>query len=368
MEQIERPDVARELVLPGDLLSEDVRNFRAGHSTFKEEGKIYAAQLGIKSQRANYLNVIPLRGPYIPRPDDLVIGTVIGISPSTWLIGINSPYPAPLHVNEVPWRVDFGETAQYLNIGDSILVKVFSVDEIRRIQVSMKNRQSRKLHGGYIVKITPSKVPRVIGKNGSMISMIKHETRCRMFVGQNGCIWLDGEPLDVLKAVQAVNLIEENAHKLGLTDRIKKFLMEGSETERPYTKREGSGVHGEPAGESPGEGAEHRISPERPGIHKPGEDRSDVETEKGDVRDAGAGERRTENASPQMAPPRNPAIEGTQAVTWDRHPGQTGVHEEHGEQPVDPAAAVTVEKGSAPDQLDREKSTGHDYNDKSDEE
>ncbi len=239
MEHKDRPNVVRELVLPGDLLSDDGKNLRAGQSTFKEGGKIYAAQLGLKSQRSSFLNVIPLKGAYIPRPDDLLIGTVIGISPSTWLIDINSPYPAPLHVNEVPWRVDFGETSQYLNIGDSLLLKVFSVDEIKRIQVSMKNRQSRKLHGGHLVKITPSKVPRIIGKNGSMISMIKKETRCRMFVGQNGCIWLDGDPLDVLKAVQAVNLIEENAHKMGLTDRVKEFLTEQMTKEKPYVKREG---------------------------------------------------------------------------------------------------------------------------------
>ena len=239
MEQKERPDTVRELVLPGDLLSDDAKNIKAGHSTFKEEGKIYAAHLGLKSLRSGFMNVIPLKGPYIPRPDDLIIGTVMGISPSTWLIDINSPYPAPLHVNEVPWRVDFGETARYLTIGDSILIKVFSVDEIKRIQVSMKNRQSRKLHGGHLVKITPSKVPRVIGKSGSMISMIKSGTHCRMFVGQNGCIWLDGEPLDVLKAVQAVQLIEENAHKMGLTDRVKDFLAEHATKEKPYTKREG---------------------------------------------------------------------------------------------------------------------------------
>jgi exosome complex component RRP4 len=258
MEQNERPSTVRELVLPGDLLSKDDRDLRAGHSTFKEDGNIYAAQLGIKSLRSNYLNVIPLKGAYIPRADDLIVGTVIGISPSTWLVDINSPYPAPLHVNEVPWRVDFGDTAQYLNIGDSILVNVFNVDEIMRIQVSMKNRQSRKLHGGHIVKITPSKVPRVIGKNGSMISMIKRETRCRMFVGQNGCIWLDGEPLDVLKAVQAVQLIEKNAHKMGLTDRVKAFLQEQDgggkpDDEKPYTKNVGDTPVETPPGAVTGE-------------------------------------------------------------------------------------------------------------------
>ena len=83
---------------------------KPGAGTYVHDGKVYAAQLGIKSVKSNFVNVIPLGGRYIPAPGDSVIGKVEDIGPSNWLIDINSPYPAPLHVNEVPWRVEFGDT------------------------------------------------------------------------------------------------------------------------------------------------------------------------------------------------------------------------------------------------------------------
>jgi exosome complex component RRP4 len=84
----------------------------------------------------------------------------------------------------------------------------------------------RKLVGGHIIDISHSKVPRVIGKGGSMISLIKKYTRCRMFVGQNGRIWIDGEPEEIFLAAKAIEKIENEAHVIGLTDAMNKYLSE----------------------------------------------------------------------------------------------------------------------------------------------
>jgi len=140
------------------------------------------------------------------------------------LVDINSPYPAPLHVNEVPWRVEFGDTARYLNVGDVLLSKILIVDETKRVQVTMKEPGLRKLQGGQIIEITHSKVPRVIGKGGSMIQMIKSFTNCRIFVGQNGRIWLDGEIDNIVYAIRAIKMIEEEAQTVRLTERVKEYL------------------------------------------------------------------------------------------------------------------------------------------------
>ncbi len=214
---------SREIVVPGDLLS-DSPELKAGTGAFREKGRIYAAQIGIKSIRGNYVNVVPLAGKYIPKAGDMVIGVIIDIGPSNWLTDINCPYPAPLHVNDVPWRVDFGDTARYLNIGNSILVKVLKVDETKRIQLTLKEQGLRKLTSGRIIEIPHSKVPRVIGKGGSMISMLKNYTNTRMFVGQNGRIWIDGEPENIRLAVEAITMIDREAHLLGLTEKVKEFL------------------------------------------------------------------------------------------------------------------------------------------------
>jgi len=212
----------REIVIPGDLL--DASGLKAGSGAYAVDGKVFAAQLGIKSVKSNFVNVIPLGGRYIPATGDSVIGKVIDIGPSNWLIDINSPYPAPLHVNEVPWRVEFGDTSKYLNVGDTLLAKVLMVDETKRVQVTMKEQGLRKLSGGQVIDISYTKVPRVIGKGGSMIQLIKSHTNCRIFIGQNGRIWLDGEIESMVTAIHAIRMIEEGAQESRLTEKVKEYL------------------------------------------------------------------------------------------------------------------------------------------------
>jgi exosome complex component RRP4 len=214
----------RELVIPGDHLSEE--ELKSGMGTYSDSGKIYASRLGVKNIRAGYINVVPLGGRYIPRPGDYVIGNIVDIGPSNWLVDINAPYPAPLHVNDVPWRVEFGDTARFLKIGDMILIKIQNVDEIKRVHVTLNDHDLRKLSGGRITEISHSKVPRVIGKGGSMITLIKRFTKCRMFVGQNGRIWIDGDPADIMVAQSVIEKIDAEAQVSGLTESIKGFLEE----------------------------------------------------------------------------------------------------------------------------------------------
>ena len=139
-------------------------------------------------------------------------------------MNINAPYPAPLHVNEVPWKVEFGDTSRYLSIGHVVILKVLSVDESRKISVTMKDSGLRRIEGGRLVKISHSKVSRVIGKSGSMISMLKNMTDCRITVGQNGMIWVDGDDENADVAAQAIMMIEEKAQSGNLTDKIKEFI------------------------------------------------------------------------------------------------------------------------------------------------
>ena len=74
------------------------------------------------------------------------------------------------------------------------------------------------------MEIAHSKVPRVIGKKGSMISLIKSYTKCRMFVGQNGRIWIDGDVDDIFNAIRVIKRIEEEAQVMGLTESVKSML------------------------------------------------------------------------------------------------------------------------------------------------
>ncbi len=228
MRRAKGPDgrpLPRELVVPGQVIADD-GGVRPGMGAYRDGGRIMAATMGIKNVAGGYASVIPLGGQYVPRVGDVVVGRITDIGPSNWLVDINSPYPAPMHVNEVPWHVEFGETSHFLKPGDAIIVKIARVTEAKRVQVSMQGPGLRKLQGGQLVEVPHSRVPRIIGTNGSMISTIKKYTGCRLVVGQNGLIWIDGTPDDILLSMAAVRLIVEGAHAYGLTNKVKEFLME----------------------------------------------------------------------------------------------------------------------------------------------
>jgi exosome complex component RRP4 len=228
-ESVKRPmgpdgkPLPREIVVPGETIAAD--DHRPGLGSYRTEGQVISATLGIKNVDNTYASVIPLGGQYIPRVGDVVIGQIEDVGPSNWLIEINSPYPAPMHVNEVPWHVEFGETTDYMKAGDAVIVRVARVTEVGRVQVSMEGPGLRKLQGGHLIDIPHSKVPRVIGTKGSMISLIKKYTACRLVVGQNGRIWIDGDAQDILIAMGAIQMIADQSHVHGLTNNVKTYLQ-----------------------------------------------------------------------------------------------------------------------------------------------
>jgi len=213
----------REIVIPSQLLG-DVKDKKAGRGTFVEKGKIYAEVLGVLNSNSNYVNVVPLKGRYDPIENDFVIGIVEEPMASSWLVNINAAYPALLHVNEVPWDVDFGETERYLNHGDSLMAKVLRVDQEKKLQITLNDRNLYKIKGGQIIEVEPSKVPRIIGKKGSMITLLKKYAKCRIFVGQNGRIWIDGDEDDIKKVTDTIKMIEDESLAYGLTNRIEELL------------------------------------------------------------------------------------------------------------------------------------------------
>jgi len=75
-----------------------------------------------------------------------------------------------------------------------------------------------------LVEITPTKVPRLIGKKGSMINMIKDHTKCEVVVGQNGLVWVKGKPEMERVVEKVIKTIEAEAHTSGLTDRVREML------------------------------------------------------------------------------------------------------------------------------------------------
>jgi len=213
----------KDVVLPGDKIV-DSMEYLPGKNCYREGSAIISKRIGLVYFKSRVIEVVPLAGMYMPEPGDMVIGVVEDVQRNGWTININSPYDAFLPLSGVREFVDPIKTdlTKIYAIGDVIYGKITSVSPLKDIHISMQDVKTRKLVEGRIVKIGPVKVPRLIGKQGSMINLVKDKTGCRISVGQNGLIWLQGENENL--AVKTIKMIEEMSHTSGLTDYIEKFL------------------------------------------------------------------------------------------------------------------------------------------------
>ena len=218
----------RQLVTPGDLIAEG--EYVAGENTFVEKSKIYAARVGIVEYENKRVDVVALKAFYVPRPGDIVIGTITEVGFNGWTVDINSPYIALLRASDVlsrPFKPQKDDLPQVLDAGDLVVAKIVSYDRTHDPQLTVAEPGLGKITRGQIIKITPTKIPRVIGKKGSMISMIKQETGCNIILGLNGVVLITGKTLeDEQLAMRALLKIEQESHTSGLTDRITQMLRE----------------------------------------------------------------------------------------------------------------------------------------------
>jgi exosome complex component RRP4 len=259
----------RVLVLPGQEIP--AQGLKPGFGTYRDrdDGRIYASVMGLVSPRPPFMRVTPLTGRYIPQRDDMVVGVIQAVGPSYWLLDIRAPHFTPLHHTGTPWKIDYGECGEYLHPGETVLVRVEGMDEMRRIGVSMNGPGLGKLEGGYIAEISPTKVPRVIGKAGSMIGLIQHSTGARLVVGQNGRIWIEGDEKQIRRVREVLDLIDEEGQRSGLTDRVQDLLesQEGGGRGRRPREPPADGHYAAESdryGRDPDEQAEHDGSPPRP--------------------------------------------------------------------------------------------------------
>ena len=216
----------KEIVIPGEDLALGM-DFLPASGTFREGEKIIAGKLGLVSTDGRIVRIIPLSGKYMPKTEDTIIGRVVDVTISGWRIDINSPYSAMLSMKDATSEfIQRGaDLTKYYNFGDYLVTKIINVTSQNLVDLTMKGPGLRKLGEGRILHVNPYKVPRIIGKQGSMITMVKDSTGCRITVGQNGVAWIQGDsPEAEMKAEAAIKKIESESHISGLTERMKEYL------------------------------------------------------------------------------------------------------------------------------------------------
>jgi len=230
----------RDIVVPGEVLATGMDFLPAGGS-YRDREEIISSQVGMVLVENRLIKVIPLSGRYIPKRGDNVIGKVIDITFNGWLIDIGCAKDAMLGLKDATSEfIERGaDLTQYFNIGDLLVSKIINVTRVKSADLTTKGPGLMKLTRGTIIDVQSSKVPRVIGKQGSMVMMLKEMTNTRITVGQNGKVHVSGfDPEMEILVKDAIKFIEKNAHKHGLTDEVKKFLEERLKGKKILEKKE----------------------------------------------------------------------------------------------------------------------------------
>ncbi|VVB79496.1 Exosome complex component Rrp4 [uncultured archaeon] len=213
----------RKIVVPGETIIQG-EEFLPGDGTRREDKDVVANRYGLAEVSDKLVRVIPLSGVYTPRRGNVIIGKIVNMNYRGWVVDFGTHNNGFLNVAEYPRFINKGELKEYLTFGDVICAKVFSADDTS-VDLSVKLRGFGRLNGGQLITINPNKVPRVIGKEGSMVHLIKAATGCEITVGQNGIIWVKSSKVeDELNAKKIINFISENSFVSGLTEKVEEYI------------------------------------------------------------------------------------------------------------------------------------------------
>ena len=217
--------IERTQEIPGDVIARG--NYRYGSYIEKRGDEYVALRVGLAEVGKEGIKLNPLTGSYLPRADDEVIGKVVDINGFGWVVDINSCFDGFLPASFVFGR-EFSPATHDLSskfrVGDIIGARIESFERSRDPQLSIRGHGYGKIDSGEIIKISPTKVPRLIGRRGAMINLISEKTGCDIRVGQNGVGVVTGPPDGMLKATKAVKMVEEEAHAADLTAKVEAVL------------------------------------------------------------------------------------------------------------------------------------------------
>lgn len=215
-------DKKGKIVIPGEEIVEG-EDYLPGDGTRKEDERILANRHGLTEIKDNLVKIIPLSGGYLPRGGNVVIAQVEDVTYNGWRMDIKSPADAFLSVSECPTYIK-GDLTEYYDIGDMLACKITNVKN-GGVDLTIKGRNLGKLEDGLIMHINPHKVPRVIGKGGSMIKLIKEKTGCKITIGQNGVVWILGDEIeDEIDAKDAILFVTKQSFISGLTEMVEEFF------------------------------------------------------------------------------------------------------------------------------------------------
>jgi len=217
----------RPIVVPGEYVG-DSRFHVPGLNVLKLSDRMLSTTVGLVRTDGKRVDVVALKSFYQPKAGDLVVGIVKEPGVAGWTIDINSPFLAFLPLSEYPGkriRLSRDSMGRILEAGTVVVGLVKDASIFSSPVITLKGRGLGVVSNGFLLSITASKVPRLIGKKGSMLSTIERGANVRLTVGQNGRLIVHSEDLNIVTKVrEVIGMIEKESHVYGLTERVEALL------------------------------------------------------------------------------------------------------------------------------------------------
>ena len=215
-----------QFVLPGDVIV--TGDYRPEQNVILEGNKLMSTAIGFSEIKDDLVTVTPLTGLYTPKTDDLVIGKIVSHNALSWQVDINSYYSGILTASDI-FGKDYSPSRDDLSLklktGDIILARIANVNS-RDPLITITGENLGKIDSGELIKISPTKIPRL---TGSVIQTIEASTNATITVGQNGLIILKCDNSTGLKkSIVSIKMIGMAQHDANLEEKIQKFLDENN--------------------------------------------------------------------------------------------------------------------------------------------
>jgi len=215
-----------QFVLPGDVIV--TGDYRPEQNVILEGNKLMSTATGFSEIKDDLVTVTPLTGLYTPKTDDLVIGKIVSHNALSWEVDINSYYSGILTASDI-FGKDYSPSRDDLSLklktGDIILARIANVNS-RDPLITITGENLGKIDSGELIKISPTKIPRL---TGSVIQTIEASTNATITVGQNGLIILKCDNSTGLKkSIASIKMIGMAQHDANLEEKIQKFLDENN--------------------------------------------------------------------------------------------------------------------------------------------
>jgi exosome complex component RRP4 len=201
----------QRLVTPGMVIGPSAGK-RAGSGIVTAEESMIATQLGWLREQNNTVSIDPINAAYMPRSGDLVVATVAEVRNNLWFMNINGAFQGLLPMSLAPWKVEFGAARQHMDVGNVVLARVQEVDECHNVVLTMKGVGLRRLNQGTVESIPVQHIDRVRGDNNSLLQRMREACDCRIMVGENGRVWIDGDADGIAWARMALQMVAEHGH------------------------------------------------------------------------------------------------------------------------------------------------------------